>query len=122
IFTARRRQRPIPVITQPQNGNLEFVRLIGTLFWQEGDHQGLLKRKLTYTAEEIHRQTGLDIMDGDSEKDTIDQLARLTGMDPYNLRVVIRNVKEAADTSYRIVTAAEVKALIAELDKIVSNI
>ncbi len=122
IFTARRRQRPIPVITQPQNGNLEFVCLIGTLFWQEGNHQGLLKRKLTYTAEEIHRQTGLDIMDGDSEKETIAQLARLTGMDPDNLRVVIRNVKEAADTSYRIVTAAEVKALIAELDKIVSNI
>ena len=122
IFTARRRQRPIPVITQPQNGNLEFVRLIGTLFWQEGDHQGLLKRKLTYTAEEIHRQTGLDIMDGDSEKETIAQLARLTGMDPDNLRVVIRNVKEVADTSYRTVTAAEVKALIAELDKIVSNI
>lgn len=43
-------------------------------------------------------------------------------MDPDNLRVVIRNVKEAADASYRIVTAAEMKALIAELDKIVSNI
>lgn len=122
IFTARRRQRPIPVITQPQNGNLEFVRLIGTLFWQEGDHQGLLKRKLTYTAEEIHRQTGLDIMDNDGEKETIAQLARLTGMDSDNLRVIIRNVKEAADASYHTVTAAEMKALIAELDKIVSNI
>jgi len=33
-FTARRRQRVIPVIDEPKNGNLEFVRLIGTLNYQ----------------------------------------------------------------------------------------
>ena len=121
IFTARRRQRPIPVIAQPQNGNLEFVRLIGMLFWQEGNHQGLLKKKLTYTAEVIHRQTGLDIMDSSNEKETMDQLARLTGMEADSLRVVIRNVKEAV-ASYRAVTVAEMKAMVAELDRIVSNI
>ena len=121
IFTARRRQRPIPVISQPQNGNLEFVRLIGMLYWQEGNHQELLKKKLTYTAEEIHRQTGLDILDSDNEMETMAQLARLTGEDPDNLRIVIRNVKEAV-ASYRAVTVAEMKALVAELDRIVSNI
>ena len=121
IFTARRRQRAIPVIRQPQNGNLEFVRLIGTLYWQEGNHQELLKKKLAYTAEEILRQTGLDIMDGDNERETMAQLARLTGMELDNLRVVVRNVKEAT-TSPRVVTVAEMKALMAELDKIVSNI
>ena len=121
IFTARRRQRAIPVIRQPQNGNLEFVRLIGTLYWQEGDHQGLLRKKLTYAAEEIHRQTGLDIMDSDNERETMAQLARLTGMEPDSLRIVIRNVKEATASS-RVVTVEEMKAMVAELDKIVSNI
>lgn len=122
IFTARRRQRVIPVIRQPQNGNLEFVRLIGTLYWQDANHQALLKKKLTYTAEEIYRQTGLDIMDSDGEKETIVQLARLTGMSANDLHVVISNVKDAADNLSRAVSEAEMKTLIAELDKIVSKI
>lgn len=121
IFTARRRQRPIPIIPQRKNGNLEFVRLIGMLYWQEGDHQGLLKKKLAYTAEEIRRQTGLDIMDAETEQDTTAQLARLTGMDADNLRFVLRNVKMAVDPAH-VVTEPEMKTLIAELDKITDSI
>ena len=56
IFTARRRQRVIPVIQKPQNMNLEFVRLIGSLYWQQHDNAGLLAKKLAYTTEEIRRQ------------------------------------------------------------------
>ncbi|MBQ8463194.1 MAG: DUF4350 domain-containing protein [Prevotella sp.] len=121
IFTARRRQRPIPVIPQRKNGNLEFVRLIGMLYWQEGDHQGLLRKKLAYTAEEIRRQTGLDIMDAETEQDTTAQLARLTGMEADNLRFVLRNVKMAVDPAH-VVTEPEMKTLIAELDKITDSI
>lgn len=56
IFTARRRQRVIPVIQKPQNMNLEFVRLIGSLYWQQHDNAGLLAKKLAYATEEIRRQ------------------------------------------------------------------
>jgi len=121
IFTARRRQRPIPVIPQPKNGNLEFVRLIGTLYWQEGNHQGLLQKKLAYTAEEIRRQTGLDIMDAEAEQETISQLARLTGMEADSLRFVLHNVKRAVDP-VNVVTEPEMKTLIAELDRITDSI
>ena len=34
VFTARRRQRAIPVIREPANRNLEFAELIGTLYYQ----------------------------------------------------------------------------------------
>lgn len=56
IFTARRRQRVIPVVRKPENRNLEFVRLIGSLYWQQHDNAGLLAKKLAYATEEIHRQ------------------------------------------------------------------
>ena len=48
IFTARRRQRAIPVVDKPQNRNLEFVCLIGSLYWQQHDNAGLLAKKLAY--------------------------------------------------------------------------
>lgn len=56
VFTARRRQRVIPVIQKPQNMNLEFVRLIGSLYWQQHDNAGLLAKKLAYANDEIRRQ------------------------------------------------------------------
>lgn len=121
IFTARRRQRPIPVIQQPQNGNLEFVRLIGTLYWQEGNHQGLLKKKLTYAADEIRRQTGLDIMESDSESDTMAQLARLAGADVQELTFVIRNIKKAV-LPENVISEADMKAFTAELDKLLDSL
>ena len=37
IFGFRRRQRVIPVVEKPQNHLLEFVQLIGTLYYQQRD-------------------------------------------------------------------------------------
>ena len=35
VFYARRRQRVIPVVEEPKNRSLEFVKLIGTLLLSE---------------------------------------------------------------------------------------
>ena len=123
IFTARRRQRPVPVVPPRKNGNLEFVRLIGTLYWQEKDHAGLLAKKWIYTTEEIRRQTGLDVAsDGTtSDMEPITQLAYLIGREPQELVFVIRQVKEAANRSH-VMTEPELKTLVAELDKIIASL
>ncbi len=49
LFTARRRQRIIPVIDPPQNNNLEFVRLIGTLYYHRGKRDKNIGQKLDET-------------------------------------------------------------------------
>ena len=50
VFTARRRQRAIPVIQEPENKSLEFTKLIGTLYYQKNDHANLVHKKFTYFA------------------------------------------------------------------------
>lgn len=40
IFTAKRRQRAIPVIQEPANKSLEFTELIGTLYFQKKESCG----------------------------------------------------------------------------------
>ena len=68
IFTARRRQRVIPFIEPPKNNTLEFVQLIGTLYFQRKDHAGLVKTKFAYFADVVRRHTGVDVFDvGDSD-------------------------------------------------------
>lgn len=118
IFTARRRQRAIPVVQKPQNHNLEFVRLIGTLYWQDHWNPGLLAKKLSYTTEEIRRQTGIDITVSDSAPNgPIARLARHTGIDEQELTLLLKNIREAASGNY-IVTDAELKTYIKELNRI----
>lgn len=120
-FTARRRQRVIPVIEPPKNGNLEFVRLIGTLNSLEGDHRGLVKKKLAYAAEQIRTSTGLDILDADAQRETISQLARIAGMPADELRVLLKNVHEATSGRH-VVDANEMKSLIDRLNTILSSL
>ena len=50
VFTARRRQRAIPVIREPANRNLEFAELIGTLYYQKKNHADLVRKKFIYFA------------------------------------------------------------------------
>ncbi len=61
IFTARRKQRAIPVIREPENKSLEFTELIGTLYYQKKDHADLVHKKFIYFAEELRREIQVDI-------------------------------------------------------------
>lgn len=122
IFTARRRQRVIPVIRQPQNGNLEFARLIGSLYWQQHDNAGLLAKKLAYTAEELRRQTGIDItVPGGLPAGPLYQLSALTGRNPEDLRLLLKNIQQAATGDYA-VSDQELKTYIDELDNLLHSL
>lgn len=41
IFTGKRKQRIIPVINPPKNVSLEFVKTIGNMYYQKGDHANM---------------------------------------------------------------------------------
>ena len=95
-FTSRRRQRVVPVIEKPQNRNVEFVQLIGTLYWQEHDNTGLLAKKLAYTKDEIRRQN-----------------VRVSPDDQY----LIDRITQTVDGQFAL-TDQELKAYVHELNRI----
>lgn len=97
FFTARRRQRVIPVVEPPRNNNMEFVRLIGMLFYHRHDHQGLLQKKLAFTAEEVRRLTGIDL---EHEDGAAERLARRIGMDPQELRQILKDTRLCCQPDY----------------------
>ena len=100
IFTARRRQRVIPVMRNADNRNLDFVKLIGSLYWQQHDNAGLLAKKLAYTSEEI-RNSGA----------TLTEEAEAT----------LNAIKEVSNGMY-IVTDKELKNYINELNRILQSL
>ena len=54
FFTARHRQRVIPVVAKPVNRNLEFVKLLGTIYYRRHDNHDLFLKKYTYFKEEAN--------------------------------------------------------------------
>lgn len=48
IFESKRKQRIIPIMSPLQNTSLEFIRTIGNLYYQNGDHKNLAEKKINY--------------------------------------------------------------------------
>jgi len=53
IFGAKRKQRIIPVIEPYRNTTLQFVDIVGTLYYQTGNHKNIADKKITYFLEYI---------------------------------------------------------------------
>lgn len=49
----RRRQRVIPVIDSPANDSLEFVKTMGLLYYERGDHSNLAQKMSAYFIEHV---------------------------------------------------------------------
>jgi hypothetical protein len=92
FFTARRRQRIIPYKEPPSNRSLEFVRLLGTIYFQQHDRNDLLRKKYTYFSEELRRCQLIDLGDRDQEKELIALLARTADVPVNQVERVMRHI------------------------------
>lgn len=120
IFTARRRQRVIPIISKPANRSLEFIQLIGTLYYQRKDHVDLVRKKFKLFAEELRKTAGVDISDVNTDDREYLLLAEKTGMNSDRLRKVIRQIRLVLHSEGNI-SVEEMRSLIDAMDTIVRH-
>lgn len=120
IFTARRRQRVIPIMSKPANRSLEFIQLIGTLYYQRKDHVDLVRKKFKLFAEELRKTAGVDISDVNTDDREYLLLAEKTGMNSDRLKKVIRQIRLVLHSEGNI-TVEEMRSLIDAMDTIVRH-
>lgn len=120
IFTARRRQRVIPIISKPANRSLEFIQLIGTLYYQRKDHVDLVRKKFKLFAEELRKTAGVDISDVNTDDREYLLLAEKTGMNCDRLKKVIRQIRLVLHSEGNI-SVEEMRSLIDAMDTIVRH-
>lgn len=53
IFSAKREQRMIPVVTPLENTSIEFTKTISNLYFQHKDYSDIVSKKITYFLERI---------------------------------------------------------------------
>lgn len=88
IVKARRKQRIIPVITPPANESLNFIEMVGKLYFEKGDNKDLAHKKIMYFYEFIRTHFSVS-----PNKISIEQLAAKTDRDVDDLRKLFDLIK-----------------------------
>ena len=56
IFNAKRKQRVVPIIKPLENTTVDFTKTIGNLYYQEGNHQNIIDKKIIFFLEKIRNE------------------------------------------------------------------
>lgn len=99
-FTAKRRQRAIPIVEPPQNTSLAFADTIGRLYLERRDHKDLATKKITYFKAFLH--TDLRMSNDVYDPNLVDRLCAKTGSnfdDTKKLVYTIRQVEKSQQLS-----------------------
>jgi hypothetical protein len=67
IFNAKRKQRIVPIIKPLPNTTVDFTKTIGNLYYQEGDHDTIINKKIIYFLEKIRNDYLIDTHKLDDE-------------------------------------------------------
>lgn len=121
IFTARRRQRAIPVMHEPENKSLEFTKLIGTLYHQKHNHADLVHKKFLYFAEILRREIQVDVEEVAEDERSFMRIASKTGMDVEDIRKFIRELRPVLYGG-RVLSGEEMKVFIDKMNEIINHI
>ncbi|MDB5013390.1 MAG: hypothetical protein JWQ25_1592, partial [Daejeonella sp.] len=90
LFEMKRRQRIIPVISPLKNTTVEFVELIGKVYYQQRDHADIGKKKINYLLEYI--RTNHNIRTNIIDKEFNNTLIAKTGFDAAFIGELLMNV------------------------------
>ncbi|MFH6950744.1 DUF4350 domain-containing protein [Flavobacterium sp. FlaQc-51] len=60
IFNAKRKQRIVPILKPLPNSTVDFTKTIGNLYYQEGDHNNIIDKKIIYFLEKIRTEYLID--------------------------------------------------------------
>jgi hypothetical protein len=115
IFTAKRKQTPIPIITPPINRALDFVRSISELYLSKNSNAEILDKRYTYWAEEMREKYGIDIINEKHTPVFYAKFAAKTGMDPSDVRYFLLSLESMKFRPY--ISNKEMMDIITTLNK-----
>lgn len=87
----RRKQRVIPVMTKPKNDSLEFVKTIGRLYHDKGDHKNLCRKMSAYFLEHVRSRYKLPTSELNEE--FINSLHGKTGIEEAEIKDIVSFIR-----------------------------
>jgi hypothetical protein len=98
FFTAKRKQKAIPIIKPPANRMLAFVRSIAGLYLLKNNNADIILKKQIYWAEELKKKYGIDIINATHDLDLYTRLASKTGQPMEDIRQLLIRLRSIDKT------------------------
>ncbi|MEZ4838530.1 DUF4350 domain-containing protein [Flavobacterium sp.] len=117
IFNAKRKQRIIPIVKPLENTTVDFTKTIGNLYFQEGNHDTIMEKKIIYFLEKLRQDYLIDTQNLDD--DFIKKVHQKTGKDISLIEKVVLLIKRQRKTFKS--TEADLIELNNTLEKILEN-
>ncbi|MEP6928831.1 MAG: DUF4350 domain-containing protein, partial [Flavobacterium sp.] len=92
LFNAKRKQRIVPILKPLPNLTVDFTKTIGNLYYQEGDHENIIDKKIIYFLERMRNEYLLDTTKLDA--DFITKLHHKSGKDENDIRELVFLINE----------------------------
>ena len=113
----RRRQRIIPFIAKPANDSLEFVKTMGLLYYERGDHTNLAQKMSAYFLDHVRRR--YKIFAKDLNPAFISELSYKSGVNQPLVESIIAQINRIHNEG--ICTDTELIALQNNIDEFYKN-
>lgn len=91
LLEMRRKQRIIPGFDRPKNESLDFVKTIGRLYFDKGDHKNLAKKMGTYFLE--HIRTHYKLATHTIDESFMEAVHQKTGYPKEDVKKIVRFIQ-----------------------------
>lgn len=95
LLEMRRKQRYIPVVKKPGNDSLDFVKTIGRLYYDTGDHKNLCRKMSAYFLEHVRAKYKLST--GTLDDNFVKNLQFKSGIAEQDIRNIVYFIKYLED-------------------------
>ena len=92
IFNAKRKQRIIPILEPLKNTTIDFTKTIGNLYFQEGNHQDIINKKIKFFLEKIRNEYFIDTFD--LNETFVNRLHQKTGKNKAEIEHIVQLIKK----------------------------
>lgn len=98
LFNAKRKQRIVPTIKPLANTTVDFTKTIGNLYYQEGDHNNIIDKKIIYFLEKIRNEYLIETHRLDD--DFIKKLHNKSGKDLDDIKNIVSLINAYRKNNY----------------------
>jgi hypothetical protein len=98
FFNAKRKQRVVPIIKPLANTTIDFTKTIGNLYYQEGDHNNIIDKKIIYFLEKVRNEYLIETNRLDD--DFIKKLHHKSGKDLDDIKNIVSSINAYRKNNY----------------------
>ena len=100
LFAGKRTQRIIPMMETPRNTSVDFVQTVGRLYFQQGNHDNLTRKKIQYFLADLRERYSLNTNSLDREfSEMLAQKSGVSREEADELGRLLRNAQKSISLS-----------------------